>query len=266
MSRTKELCQYPTPGWAAAALVDRYFPELGRNDIACDPTCGPGAVLSAIPSETLALGVEIDPFVAEQARNNTGRQVIVGDFRTVDIDIRPTVFIGNPPFNLKIIDGILDRAFDLLADGGRVGMLLPAYMFQTASRVAGYADRWSLYQEIVPRNIYPGLSLPLVFAQFSKDNRRKLIGFALFRETADVQQMPAPYRQQLEVSGGPVWRTVVATALKKLGGEADLQTLYSEIEGARPTRTTFWKEAIRKVLRQHADMFTVVAPGRYALN
>lgn len=263
--RTKELSQYPTRVWVAEALVDRYFSGLDRADLVIEPSCGPGSFLGSIPSEVPAFGIDIDATVAEEARRNTGRKVIVGDFRTIPLDVRPTVIIGNPPFDLRVIDGFLNRAHDLLPEGGRVGFLLPAYAFQTAARVAGYADRWSITQEMIPRNIYSGLRLPLIFALFSKDRRRTLIGFALYRETSDVQQLPKLYREYLAAGSGPVWRRVVETALSRLGGEADLPALYREIEGWRPTRTQFWREQIRKVLRQHVDKFKPVALGRYAL-
>jgi hypothetical protein len=265
MSRIRELSQYPTPVWVAESLMERHFSTLDQSDFVVEPSCGPGSFLGAVPSEVPAVGVEIDAAVAAEARRNTGREVLVGDFRTLPLDVRPTVIIGNPPFSLRLLDGFLDRAYGLLPEGGRVGFLMPAYAFQTAARVAGYADRWSLAQEMIPRNIYQGLRLPLVFALFSKDRLRTLVGFALYREATDVQGLPAPYRETLAAGSGPVWRLVVETALARLGGEADLQTLYSEISGCRPTRTQFWREQIRKVLRKHADTFKPVAPGRYAL-
>ena len=266
MNKIQQLGQYPTPVWVAEALVERYFANLGARDMVIEPGCGPGSFLSALPDCVQSIGIEIDVAVAEQARSNTGRRVIVGDFRTVRLDMRPTVIIGNPPFNMKIIDGFLERAHELLPEGGRVGFILPAYAFQTAARVAGYADRWSLMQEMIPRNIYPGLSLPLVFALFSKDRQRTLVGFALYREVADVQCLPDLYREAMAAGSGSVWRTVIETALARLGGEADITGLYAEIEGHRPTRTRFWREKIRQTLRRHGDRFNAVGRGRYALH
>ena len=262
----RSLGQYPTPVWVAEALVERHFHDLDSGDVVIEPSCGPGAFLSALPDGVPAIGVEIDAAVAEQARENTGRRVVVGDFLTVGLDVRPTAIIGNPPFNLEVIDGFLARAHQMLPEGGRVGFLLPAYAFQTAARVAGYADRWSLMQEMIPRNIFPGLKLPLVFALFSKDRRRTMVGFALYREATDVQRLPDPYREALSAGSGPVWRRVVETALTRLGGEADVSSLYAEIEGHRPTRTQFWREKVRQTLRRYEDQFHAVAPGRYALH
>lgn len=264
--RIKELGQYPTPVWVAEAIVDRHFHDLDMGDCVAEPSCGPGAFLSAIPQHVPAFGVEIDASVAQQARLHTGRSVIVGDFQTIALDVQPTVILGNPPFNMKVVDGFLERAHQLLPDGGRCGFILPAYAFQTAARVAGYADRWSLMQEMIPRNIYPGLSLPLVFAIFSKDRRRTMIGFALYREAADIQGLAQPYRDTLTTGTGPVWLLVVEEALRRLGGEADVQTLYAEIEGKRPTKTQFWKEQIRRTLRRYGKRFVALGGGRYQLH
>lgn len=265
MSRIRELGQYPTHQWAAEAIVESFFPDLAAGHVVLEPSCGPGAFLAAVPSGVEAIGVDIDPLMAERARRNTGCRVLVGDFRTIELDFEPTHVVGNPPFNLKLIDGFLDRAHELLPEGGLAGFILPAYAFQTAARVAGYADRWSLSQSMIPRNLFPGLSLPLVFAKFLKDQRRTLIGFALYRETAAVQKLPAAYRDVLATVDGPVWPRVIRLAVERLGGEADLQEIYREIEGNRPTNTPFWREQIRKAIRTPASGCAPIGRGRYAL-
>ncbi|CAJ6619852.1 putative adenine-specific DNA methyltransferase [Burkholderia pseudomallei] len=263
--KVRELGQYPTRVWVAEAIVELFFSDLSSEDCVIEPACGPGAFLGAVPPHVPAIGVELDATIAEVARKETGRHVIVGDFRSVPLDHNPTVILGNPPFKLGVIDGFLNRAHAMLPEGGRVGFILPAYAFQTAARVAAYADQWSLEQQFLPRNIYDGLSLPLVFARFSKDRRRTLVGFALYREVADVQKLRAPYREALAAGHGPVWARVVERALAQLGGEADLAQIYAEIEGKRPTRTQYWREQVRKVVRTHR-WFTCVGAGRYALN
>jgi len=261
----QRLSQYPTPVWVAEALVERHFPELDRADVVVDPFCGPGAFLSAIPRKARAIGVEIDPCLAALARRNTGREVITGDFRHVQLNFTPTAFITNPPFDLEIIDVLLERAYEVLPYKRRVGMVVPAYMFQTASRVVGYQKHWSVFQEMIPRNIYPNLSLPLVFAVFSKDRRRTLVGFALYGETLNVQKLPKIYRDAISAGGGPIWKTVVDEALGRLGGEASLSQIYTEVEGNRPTRNRFWREKIRQVLRSYDDRFQPLGDGRYAI-
>jgi hypothetical protein len=260
------LCQFFTPLWVAEALVERHFPDLDCADSVVEPTCGRGGFLKAIPAGIPAVGVEIDPAVAAVARHETGREIVVGDFRTVDLAIAPTTVIGNPPFDAQVFDGILERCHRLLPTGGRAGFILPAYFFQTANRVTRYGERWSLSYELLPRNAFHArMRTPLLFALFSKDARRLLIGFSLYREAADIQAMPRQYREALEATTGSAWKTVCRIALERLGGEAGLQEIYHEVEGNRPTRTQFWREQIRRALRSYADTFSVVRTGRYAL-
>lgn len=265
MSKIKELGQYPTPVWVAEALVERHFSRLDASDLVIEPSCGPGAFLQALPAHVPALGVEIDVAMAELARQHTGRQIILGDFRTVSLQVQPTLILGNPPFNLKLVDAFLERAFALLPSGGRVGFILPAFAFQTAGRVARYAEQWSLKQELIPRNIYPGLSLPLLFALFSKDQRRTMVGFALYKETVDMHNLAPEYRTAAAQSYGPVWCELVSAALTQLGGEASIQDIYDEISRRKPTLTRFWKEKVRQTVRRYATRFQRVKRGRYRL-
>lgn len=263
--QARNLGQYPTPLWVAEALMERHFGDLDGRDSVLEPACGDGAFLRVVPRGTPALGIEIDPVMAELARRRSGREVITGDFTTVPLTFRPTVIVGNPPFKLGVIDRFLDRCFELLPEGGRAGFVLPTYAFQTAGRVARYGERWSLMQELIPRNIYPGLKLPLMFALFSKDRRRTMVGFALYREADDVSRMSNPYRELLSHCDGPLWKSVAEIALERLGGEADLQQIYAEVESNRPTQTRFWREKLRQTLRTFNDTFVTMGRARYAL-
>lgn len=121
------LGQYPTPIWVAEHLVERYFPDLDNNDCVLEPTCGPGHFLQTIPVQVPAFGIEIDPTLTELARRRTGREIICGDALTIDPAIRPTVLVGNPPFQSEFIDRLLERAHEWLPAGGRAGFILPAY-------------------------------------------------------------------------------------------------------------------------------------------
>lgn len=258
------LGNYPTPMWLAEQIVERYFSDLDRHDLVIEPSCGSGHILQAIPAQVAALGVEIDPVLAAIATSRTGRPVVVGDFRTAPLNVTPTVIIGNPPFQSRLIDGFLARAHRLLPEGGRAGFLLPAYSFQAASRVVEYARRWSITAEMIPRNVYRGLKLPLVFAVFSKDRRRTLVGFAFYREADAVQNMPLPVREVLTNGGarGSLWRSAVWVSLEQLGGEGQLSDIYATLQGRRPTANPFWRERVRAVLQKH---FRRTGTGRYAL-
>ncbi len=266
-SRQKSLGQYPTPVWVAEALIEHHFPDLDSGDLVLEPSCGRGNFLQAIPRHVPAVGVEIDALLADEARERTGRTVLTGDFAEVPITFEPTQIIGNPPFSAASIDRFLDRAHTLLPDGGRVGFILPAFIFQTARRVAEYGDKWSLFAEMIPRNIYHELRLPLVFALLTKDQKRIMVGFALYREAADIQALDKAARETLvnASSGVPVWRALVANALEALGGSASLEQVYRHIEGRRPGTNRFWKEKIRQTLYRNPASFTSDGHGGYRL-
>lgn len=80
-----------------------------------------------------------------------------------------------------------------------------------------------------------------------------------------MQKLPAAYRDVLATVAGPLWPRVIRLAVERLGGEADLQEIYREIEGERPTNTAFWREQIRKAIRTPASGCVPVGRGRYAL-
>lgn len=260
------LCQFNTPVWVAQALVERHFRDLGAGDRVIEPSCGIGAFLAALPPSVEAVGVEIDPAVAQRARDNTGRQVILGDFRSVALPLTPTAILGNPPFRAKVFDGFLDRAYELLPEGAKAGFILPTYFFQTAGRVCRYGDRWSMSIELMPRNAFHArMQTPLLFALFQKNASRTLIGFVLYRECDDLHQMAKPYRELLSSYEGPVWLAVCRMALRRLGGEASLKEIYGELERNRPTRTEWWREKVRQTLRVYGNVFTPKGGGFYEL-
>lgn len=262
-TRQAALGQWMTPDWAAAELVDQYFGDLGSTDVVIEPSCGRGAFLRAVPGYVPAVGVEIDPELAAAARRSTGRQVIVGDFRMVDLPLAPTAIIGNPPFQSRTVMDFLDRAWNLLEDDGRVGFILPAFVFQTASTVDDLAQRWLVRQDMIPRNLFPRLSHPLCFAVLTKGRARGLFGFALYHELAAVNRLQARYRALLAEGEGSVWAAVVRAGLEALGGRAHLQQLYREIEGHRPTDNAFWHAKVRQVVQRIA---TRVGEGEWQLS
>lgn len=257
-----ELGQWFTPPWAAEALVDRFFPDLGLYDSVVEPSCGAGAFLGAVPDHVPAVGVEIDPAWAAHAQRCTGRQVLVGDFLTTDLPFRPTVILGNPPFSQRIIQPFLDRAWALLEDDGRAGFILPAYALQTASVGDRLAAKWVVEQDMLPRNLFPRLRLPICFARFTKGRKRGLVNFALYHEAVAVGALQRRYKALLEAGEGSVWAAVTQAALEHLGGRATLDALYREIEGARPTTNAFWKAKVRQTLQRIACR---IGPGEWAL-
>lgn len=243
--------QVMTPVWAACELVDKYFPNLTAADLVIEPSCGTGAFLRAIPDYVPAIGIEIDPALARQAIAMSGREVRVGDFRTIDLPARATAIIGNPPFELELVEGFLARALDLLEEEGRAAFILPAYCLQTAGTVERLATRWSIEQQMIPRNIFTGgLSKPLCFAQFTKGTKRGLVGFALYHETAAINRLRQRYRELLAAGEGNVWTAIVRAALEALGGMATLHDIYREIDGHRPTTAKTWHAKVRQQVQK----------------
>ncbi|MEZ0231866.1 MAG: class I SAM-dependent methyltransferase [Methylophilaceae bacterium] len=265
--RGVDLCQFFTPVWVAEALVERHFPKLDCLDTVLEPSCGIGSFLHAIPNTTHAVGVEIDPTVASIAKKETGREVIIGDFRSVEIDFVPTAVIGNPPFRVNVFDGMLARCHQLLPENGKAGFILPVYFLsQNANRVCNYGEDWSLSFELLPRvAFHSSMRTPLLFASFTKEFKRIFSGFALYHEAADLQDLPRIYKRVIESTSGSVWKTVCKTALERLGGKADLASIYHELDKGLPSKTQFWREKIRQTLRAYSKQFVAHGRGVYSI-
>lgn len=262
MSQIKTLNQYFTPSWAAAALVRQHFSDLSENDFVVEPMCGPGRFLEPIPAHVPAMGIEIDPEQAARARERTGRRIITADFRDVSFAERPTVFLGNPPFKTRLFDEFLSIAEKVMSVDGRIGMILPAFFFQTSGRVVRYNEAWGIATELLPRDLFPGLEKPLIFATFRKDLERKLIGFSLYHEQAFVKALPKDVGESLR-EGPRTWKEVVSDAIDAAGGVATLQQIYDYVADRRPSTNPHWKEQIRKVCQAKA---TRVDRAQYSMN
>jgi site-specific DNA-methyltransferase (adenine-specific) len=255
--------QWFTPTWAGQILFREHFGELGADDLVVEPTCGIGTFLKAIPDHVPAVGVEMDPVLADIARRSTGRTVLTGDFTKIDLgERRPAAVVGNPPFDMEVIDAIFDRCFDLLPYGGKVGFIMPAYAFQTASRVVRYARRWSLDQNI-PRNLFKNMEKPLCFAVLTKDSLGHMRGFSLYRELHDVNSMKSWVVDELNTGKAP-WKGVVMRAMEEMGGRARLQDIYDLVAPMRPTGNNWWRAKVRQTLTR-SGAFERVGEGEYRI-
>lgn len=265
------LRQWFTPSWVCELLYERYFRHLTTRDVLVDPSAGIGnflqipALLAEPNNSPEVYGVELDPTLARQAQQRTGRHVVIGDFRTVHLPKAPTALIGNPPFQTHLIEAFLHRAATLLPLGGQVGFILPAYFFQTSQRTLAYTEQWSIESLNLPRDIFPRLRYSLVFSLFRRDRHRRLIGFALFHETAALRQLPTHIKTCLTRSSRSIWLSVVEQALTDLGGTSSLQDLYQILSGRRPTSNPFWQEKTRQTLSAYPDRFERLTAGYYRL-
>lgn len=262
--RKADLNQYFTPVWAAERLLRRHFADLGPQDTVLEPSCGDGRFLMAVPQGVDAYGVEIDAHWAAQARANSGREVLVGDFTEIALPRAPTVIMGNPPFEAEIINAFLERCHEVLEYEGRVGFILPAYYFQTASAVVRLQRQFSISQELLPRNLFQKMEKPIVWAMFTKARKTVLSGFFLYEETAALAGLNAAAKRLVvgNESSPSCWRDAVHLALDMCGGRATLQQIYEVLEKKRPSENPWWREQIRKVARLH---FVRIGTGEYAL-
>ncbi len=267
-ARRRDLEQFFTPEWAAQRIVEQFFPHLDGDDFVVDPGCGPGAFLKAVPDHVPAIGVEIDPTLAAFARENTGREVLCGDFRTVAFERQPTAVLGNPPWGVDAVTGFLARAYDLFPeDRGEVAFVIPAHRLSYSGPVLELAKRWSIQQTLLPKSIFPRLSLPVVLAQFRKEPQRlrTMVGFFLFNEAEAMKSVPKSLRLLL-VKGRKrtsVWRAVVEEAVRALGGRASLDQIYAFVEGRKPRPIATWRDTIRRVLQE--GPFDRCSPGTWEL-
>jgi site-specific DNA-methyltransferase (adenine-specific) len=241
------LSQWFTPFWAAEELVDDALRGLGHVSVV-EPSCGTGAFLTAIPKTMPAIGIDIDPRVVSAAIANSGREVLVGDFRTHDLGgFSPEAIIGNPPFEMDVINDFLDRSHRILPEDGLVAMVLPAYAFQTPRQVSRWMDSFSIDVNMIPRTLFPGLSKPLVWAKYRKQRQRTFSGMLLFAETRSIERMKPAIREAL--AGPGTWREAVDRALRSLGGEASLNSIYDAIAPERQ-QTEHWRPKIRQTLQR----------------
>lgn len=266
-NKRKDNSQFFTPAWVAEIVYDAHLSHLTSQDLLWEPTCGIGNMLAAVPAHVPAFGTELDADLAEHARIATGRNVITADALKVDLPTGITALFGNPPWEYDFFSALMQRAASILDLGNRAVFIIPAYFFQTSrTLVALYKNKWTISQEIAPRDIFPGLIKPMVIATFIRDNNPQLIGFRLFHEAAEMRELPEEVQDMMANKvAGPrsTWREIVKTVLTELGGVGTLRDIYKRMEGRRPTDTAYWKEQIRKQLQLY---FTPVSEGTWSLN
>jgi site-specific DNA-methyltransferase (adenine-specific) len=221
-------------------------------------------MLSAIPSHVPCVGTEIDPALAFHAQANTGRMVLCGNALNVELPRINAVF-GNPPFILSFFEKLMARCAGLLRIGDKAGFIIPAYFFQTSRTTMDLSKSWGVYQEIIPRNLFPRLTKPLLFATFVRDTRSRLYGFRLFGEMEAMRSLSDQFQADLINADGQrgVWKKAVGGVMTKMGGKASLEAIYAGIETNRPTPNKFWKEKVRQICQQE---YKRVEKGVYAVN
>jgi site-specific DNA-methyltransferase (adenine-specific) len=264
-----QLGQFMTPRWAAELLLERLGTPV-KGDVVLEPSCGRGAWLHAVnrvdPAHEIDVrGIEIDPKLAAVAAHDTGRPITIGDYTTIQLDFEPTIVVGNPPYQSDLIASFISKSAASLAPApnSRIGFLLPVHSFSFASRTLEILKGLDVTVEIVPRDLYPRISFPLLFCKLTKSTQQKLIGFALFEEAIAIRTMRAEYRRVIQSGRKPIWREITEMALKALGGEASLEQIYDVVEDFRGTSTNrFWRDRVRAEAGEH---FERVSTGVFRL-
>ena len=260
--RTAELGQYFTPLWAAHALYERFFGHLTAGSLVIEPSCGAGAWLHAVPDDVEAIGYEIDPVVAAIAAADTGREIRVGDFTTMPIDGEPAALVGNPPFGAEPISRFIRRSYDWMTPASEAGFILPTHSVSFARTTLEVMRGLEVETFVLPRDLYPRLSFPLMFAKLKKSKVTRLVGFLLFDEAVAIRGVRAEYRRIVAAGRRPAWREVLRLALEACGGEATLERIYDIIEDVRPTPNKWWRDTIRREAGTH---FERVSEGVFRL-
>ncbi len=112
---------YPTPEPVALRLVD--WLEIGLLDTVCEPSAGQGGIADHLPKDRTCC-VEISPLHCDILRRK-GHTVTEADFLTWNPGTTFSVVALNPPYSEGRWQEHLKRAATLVADGGRIGAVLP---------------------------------------------------------------------------------------------------------------------------------------------
>ena len=266
-ARVSELGQYMTPRWAAEILLARMNPT--RHDFILEPSCGKGSFIHAaniLAPDATVIGCEIDPRLAEIARIDTGRMILTGDFLddALTAGLEPTLTIANPPYTSEAIAAFIRKAYEMMPTLGRAGFLMPVHSLSFAQRTLEVLRGFEVSIELTPRDLYPRISFPLLFAKMQKTGVTRLVGFACYEEATGIRSMRAEYRKILNEGRKPIWREVTTMAISALGGEASLKEIFEVIEDFRPTNNKFWRDGIRRVAGDK-KYFVRVSEGRFRL-
>jgi DNA modification methylase len=162
--------------------------------------------------------VEIDPVLAERARDATGRRSSPATSCTADIPGPITHVIGNPPFDAALIHAFLDRAHGLLPK--KAALRLPAAGVRAANKQQGDRDEPALVDQpgADAAQHLPAAEAATGLRDVPQGRVRTLVGFFLYREAADVAPCRARRARGAAAAGrGSVWRRAVRAAFTRLG-------------------------------------------------
>lgn len=126
---SKDLQFYRTPDAVAQRIVQDL--AIIRHENILEPSCGDGALLRALQnrirhtgSKAQLFGVEFDGARAQQCRD-AGFNVLTANFLTWETQRRFDLIVMNPPFYGTHYFKHIEKAWELLEDGGQLVAILP---------------------------------------------------------------------------------------------------------------------------------------------
>lgn len=151
---------YPTPSALAQRLVE--WLEIQPTDTLCEPQAGQGGIADWLPKDQ-TLCLEISPLHCQILRGK-GHTVIEGDFLAWK-GTRFSCIAMNPPFSDGRWQAHLSHAGSLVADGGRLGAILPlSARKQAADLLPGFELEFSTPVD----NAFAGTSISVLMLKARK--------------------------------------------------------------------------------------------------
>ena len=152
---------FPTPEAVARQLVD--WLDIGLLDTVCEPQAGQGGIADLLPKNRTRC-VEISPLHCEILRKK-GHQVIEGDFLAWSAGDAFSVIAMNPPYSEGRWQAHLQHAGTLVAQGGRIGAVLP---LSARGKAADLLPGFDLEFSQPIENAFAGTSISVLLLKATK--------------------------------------------------------------------------------------------------
>lgn len=168
---------------------------------------------------------------------------------------------------MRIINACCVKQFSALEQGGRLAILMGDIKKKGRlySMIKEICCPGTLEQIVIKaqhncwseRVDYSGRFIPIVHEYL----------MIVKKETGLVFDVSYPVHQKADMRdlGVASWRDVVLEVIGSLGGEADLSSIYDQINGHKKTRTNpHWREKIRQTLQIHPEIFVSTKRGTWS--
>lgn len=172
---------------------------------------------------------------------------------------------------IKTLNTIIMKYYSAMQNGAKMGILM------------GDVRRAGKFHSMLTDIVKPGsLEQVIIKMQHNTVSERQNIQYAhknfvpLVHEYIMVLKkitpyiidfsLPTKYEGDIRDSSSATWRDVVVAAMNNLGGTADLNSIYNEIDGHKKCKNNelHWKEKIRQTL-QHYNVFINIERGVWSL-